>query len=169
MIAIKEVLVPVDFSSGSETALQYGRELARTFGARLNVLHIVEDVYLQLMMAGGAVGGSAAVEIQRDLEAAAQTQLDAVLGEDDRRELQARAALRTGVAAAQGIVDYAKESGTDIIVIGTHGRGGMSHLLMGSVAEKVVRTAPCPVLSVRHPEHEFVRPDALQRTSPSKP
>jgi nucleotide-binding universal stress UspA family protein len=169
MIAIKEVLVPVDFSSGSDTALQYGRELARTFGARLHALHVVEDVYMQLMMAGGAIGGSAAVEIQRDLENAAQTQLDAVIREDDRRELRARTALRTGVAAAQGVVDYARESNIDIIVIGTHGRGGMAHLLMGSVAEKVIRTAPCPVLSVRNPEHEFLRPDALQRSSPPSP
>jgi nucleotide-binding universal stress UspA family protein len=163
VIAIKDVLVPIDFSPDSETALTYGREFARTFGARLHTLHAVEDVYMQLMMAGGAIGGTAAVEIQRDLERAAQTRLDALIRDDDRRELRARAALRTGVAAAQAIVDYAQENAIDLIVIGTHGRGGMAHFLMGSVAEKVVRTAPCPVLTVRSPEHEFVRPDALQR------
>lgn len=165
MIAIKDVLVPIDFSPGSDTALKYGREFARTFGARLHALHAVEDVYMQLMMAGGAIGGTAAVEIQRDLENAAQTRLDALIRDDDRRELRAQTALRAGVAAAQAIVDYAQEHAVDLIVIGTHGRGGMAHLMMGSVAEKVVRTAPCPVLTVRSPEHEFVRPDALQRVA----
>ena len=59
------------------------------------------------------------------------------------------------------IVNYAKEIGSDLIVMGTHGRGPMAHLLMGSVAERVVRLAGCPVLVVRHPEHGFVVPDAL--------
>jgi nucleotide-binding universal stress UspA family protein len=59
------------------------------------------------------------------------------------------------------IVGYAKENDVDLIIMGTHGRGAIAHLLMGSVAERVVRTAPCPVLTVRHPEHEFVLPDAL--------
>ena len=59
------------------------------------------------------------------------------------------------------IVTYAYETRTDLIVMGTHGRGGVAHLLMGSVSERVVQTAGCPVLTVRHPEHEFIRPDAL--------
>jgi nucleotide-binding universal stress UspA family protein len=58
-------------------------------------------------------------------------------------------------------VQYARDESIDLIVMGTHGRGPFSHLLMGSVAERVVRAAPCPVLTVRHPEHEFVGPDAL--------
>jgi len=62
---------------------------------------------------------------------------------------------------AMAIVDYAREAHSDLIIMGTHGRGAMAQLLMGSVAERVVRTAPCPVLTVRHPEHEFVLPDAL--------
>jgi nucleotide-binding universal stress UspA family protein len=70
--------------------------------------------------------------------------------------------LRVSGTPALAIVTYAKDANLDLIVMGTHGRGGMAHVLMGSVAEKVVRTAPCPVLTVRHPEHEFVLPDALQ-------
>ena len=62
---------------------------------------------------------------------------------------------------AAAITSYAREWGIDLIVMGTHGRGGFAHLLMGSVSERVVQTAPCPVLTVRHPEHEFVLPDAL--------
>ena len=67
----------------------------------------------------------------------------------------------TAISPAAAIVDYARREQIDLIVMGTHGRGGVAHLLMGSVAERVVRTAPCPVLTVRHPEHEFVLPDAL--------
>ena len=59
------------------------------------------------------------------------------------------------------IVDYARHAKVELIVMGTHGRGAVAQLLMGSVAERVVRIAPCPVLTVRHPEHEFVLPDAL--------
>jgi nucleotide-binding universal stress UspA family protein len=163
MIAISRILVATDVSPGSETALDYGRELARTFGAQLDLLHVVDDVAAQLIMAGRTWGGSDFVDLQRDLEAAAASQLDDALREDDRRELRARATVRTHTGPAQGIVTYAADTGADLIVIGTHGRGGVSHLLLGSIAERVVRTAPCPVLTVRHPEREFVRPDALQK------
>ena len=67
----------------------------------------------------------------------------------------------TSGAPASAIVDYANEARIDLIIMGTHGRGTVAHMLMGSVAERVVRTAPCPVLTVRHPEREFVLPDAL--------
>jgi nucleotide-binding universal stress UspA family protein len=66
----------------------------------------------------------------------------------------------TSDAPAVAIVDYAARGKIDLIVTGTHGRGGVAHMVMGSVAERIVRTAPCPVLTVRHPEHEFVLPDA---------
>jgi nucleotide-binding universal stress UspA family protein len=67
----------------------------------------------------------------------------------------------TSVAPAETIVGYAKTEAIDVIVIGTHGRSGLAHLFMGSVAERVVRSAPCPVLTVHHPEHEFIAPDAM--------
>jgi nucleotide-binding universal stress UspA family protein len=67
----------------------------------------------------------------------------------------------TASSPAQAIVEYAKDHEIDMIVIGTHGRGALAHLVMGNVAERVVRLAPCPVLTVRHPERDFVRPDAL--------
>jgi nucleotide-binding universal stress UspA family protein len=81
---------------------------------------------------------------------------------EDRRELRARPIVLTETTPAAGIVAYAKEQQVDLIVMGTHGRHGWSHVMMGSVAEKIVRTAPCPVLTVRHPEHEFIVPDAIQ-------
>ena len=80
---------------------------------------------------------------------------------EDRVVLRGRAVIVTSNAPADAIVEYAKDSDIDLIVVGTHGRGVMGHLLLGSVAERVVRIAPCPVLTVRHPEREFVLPDAL--------
>ena len=84
------------------------------------------------------------------------------IDDDDRRELHAKTVLVTSVNPAVAIVTYAKDAAVDLIVIGTHGRGGVAHFYMGSVAERVVRTAPCPVLTVRRPEHEFIQPDASQ-------
>jgi nucleotide-binding universal stress UspA family protein len=65
-------------------------------------------------------------------------------------------------APAMAVIDYARKARIDLILIGTHGRTGLGHFVMGSVAEKIVRLAPCPVLTLKQPEHEFVRPDALQ-------
>ena len=80
---------------------------------------------------------------------------------DDCTALKAHVVLETSDNVADAIVDYAKSANIDLIVIGTHGRGAMAQLLVGSVAERVVRTAQCPVLTVKHPEREFVVPDAL--------
>ena len=167
MIVIKHVLVATDFSPASDTALSYGRELARHFGGTLHVLHVVENVSAYVVGADAAIGAMIPGTLQEELETSARRQLEAVVGEDDRRELNAKAVLLTGHGAASEIVTFARESAIDIIVVGTTGRGPMSHLLMGNVAEKVVRTAPCPVLTVRHPEHEFVLPDSLQRVARS--
>lgn len=160
MIVLENVLVSTDFSEPSITALEYGRTIARTFGASLHVAHVIDHVFLQGLVADAAPPNYA--YLLQELEAEGRRQLDATVREDDRRELGAKAVLLTCTTAAEGIVTYAKTANVDLIVMGTHGRGGWSHLVMGSVAEKVVRTAPCPVLTVRHPQHEFVAPDALQ-------
>lgn len=160
MISLQRILVPTDFGEAAETALNYGRALARTFKSTLTVLHVVGNVMATYGIEGYGAGYS---DIQRDIEAAARKQLDGVLSEEDMRELGAATVLRASNAPALAIVNYASEAKIDLIVIGTHGRGAMAHLLMGSVAERVVRTAPCPVLTVKHPEHEFVLPDALTR------
>jgi nucleotide-binding universal stress UspA family protein len=166
MITLKNVMVATDFSEPSETALDYGRAFARTFGAQLHVAHVVENVFTRT--AAGEFGVADVGPILRDLEEAARKELDRVVREDDRRELRAKPALLSSSAAALGLVTYATEASVDLIIIGTHGRGAMSRLLMGSVAERVVRTAPCPVLVVRHPERDFLAPDALQAVSQKK-
>jgi nucleotide-binding universal stress UspA family protein len=94
------------------------------------------------------------VALQREVEEAARRQLDAAVTQEDRRALAAKAITLTSNSPASSIVSYAKDAHVDLVLVGAHGRGGVAHLLMGSVAERVVRTAPCPVLTVRHPEHE---------------
>jgi len=163
MITLKNVLVATDFGEASESALAYGREFARAFGATLHVAHVVENVFTRAA-AAGEFGAADLGGLMQDLEAAARKQLEAAVAEDDRRELHARPVLLTSSSAALGVVNYAAEAKIDLVVIGTHGRGAFSKILMGSVAERVVRTAPCPVLTVRNPEHEFIHPDALQPT-----
>src|SRR5262245_6379592 len=159
MIVLKRILVATDFGEAAAAALDYGREFARIFGASLDVLHVAENMIGRGLGTDGFTIDCA--ELQRDLEAAAHKHLDELLGEEDRTMLHAKPVFMVANAPARAIVEYARESKADLILIGTHGRGNLAHLLMGSVAERVVRLAPCPVLTVRHPEREFVVPDAL--------
>ena len=158
MILLKTILVATDFSEPSDAALAYGRELAFTFGAKLVIAHVADRVF-----AFGGGDGFVFIDpdLQRNMEAGDRRQLEALISDEDREQLRAEAVVLTDSSPAQAINTYAKDAGVDLIVMGTHGRGAVTHLLMGSVAERVVRTAPCPVLTVRHPEREFVLPDAL--------
>ena len=148
MIVLKRVLVATDFSTPSDAALTYGRALARTFGASLHLLHVAENQFLRPVAADPAI-----------ITAAQMRWLDDRLTAADRNELRARAVVEISDSPAKAIVDYARGEAIDLIVLGTQGRSVMSQILVGSVAERVVRTAPCPVLTVHHPEHEFVVPE----------
>ena len=158
MVRLTHIVVATDFSEPSQTALTYGRELARTFGATLHVLHVADNLVARL---GAEYYPVAVPDLQKDIEDAAWKRLDTLLTPEDREQLRATPVMRTSTSAAAAIVDYAKDAAIDLIVMGTHGRGGVSRLFMGSVAERVVRTAPCPVLTVHQPEHDFIAPDAL--------
>jgi len=159
MITLKHILVATDFSEPSDAALTYGRALARNFCATLHVVHVVGRV--PTVVYGADAYAVSMPELQQELEDEARKQLAALVVDNDPEPMPVRQVLITSDAPATAIVDYAAREHIDLIVTGTHGRGGVAHLLMGSVAERVVRTAPCPVLTVRHPEHEFVTPDAL--------
>jgi nucleotide-binding universal stress UspA family protein len=157
MVVIKNILVATDFSAPSGVALAYGRDLARTYHAKLHVMHVVEDVLLRYSPEVGFVGG----DLQRDLDAVATRELNKFVTEEDRQDLSAMAVIEHGINPAETIVKYAKEHAIDLIVTGTHGRGAVKHFFMGSVAERVVRTAPCPALTVHTHERDFIVPDAL--------
>jgi nucleotide-binding universal stress UspA family protein len=140
-VAFKTILVATDFSDASTLALEYGRVLGQRFGAGLRVLHVVETpppLGSELHVPEVTSTTERAVGVaQRQLaDSLAQLTDNDVIGQILRGK------------AAKKIVEYAVDHDVDIIVMGTHGRGGLAHLLMGSVAELVVRTAPCPVLTV---------------------
>jgi nucleotide-binding universal stress UspA family protein len=161
MIALKNILVATDFSEAADQALSYGREFARAFKAALHVLNVTDDVYMRL---GGDAYTTVLPDLQKDVEETARRRLEALLIDNDPNPIRVQGAVTTSASPAAAIVQYARESNVDLIIVGTHGRGAVAHLLMGSVAERVVRTAPCPVLTVRHPERDFVTPDALVAT-----
>ena len=100
-------------------------------------------------------------ELASRFGATLRRRLHALVIDSDRSSAPTVPIVLTAMSPAPAILDYAKNHDIDAIVMGTHGRGAFAHLVMGSVAERVVRLAPCPVLTVRHPEHEFVRPDTL--------
>ncbi len=159
MIALKNILVATDFGEASDAACPYGRALARSFGATLHLFHATEEVSLNAF----ATEAYAVTipDLQREVDEAARNQLDGLILDGDGSGPAERSVIVMSSTPALAIVEYAKDHAIDLIVMGTHGRGPLAHLMMGSVAERVVRLAPCPVLTVRHPEHEFVHPDAL--------
>jgi universal stress protein A len=146
-MAIKRILIPVDFSDDSLRALAYAREFAKPFGAELCVLYVVEPIYYATPADMYATSPNIAMLIDEQRRVGAQ-QLARINADLKRKGARVRTLQKTG-SAAQCIVDTSKSVKADLIIMGTHGRTGFAHMLMGSVAEKVVRTAGCPVLTVR--------------------
>ena len=152
MIQIKNILLPLDFSDVSEQATRYAAELARRFGAKLHLLHVIEDPVVYLPMFE-----TYAVPTKDEFESFAQARLEGWLLPEGAEQVEVERRWRHGTPFVQ-IIQDARDNNADLIVIGTHGRGAAAHLLMGSTAEKVVRKAPCPVLTVRPEGHQFVHP-----------
>ncbi len=147
----KKILFPTDFSESSDAGLKYAASLARDTGAKLIIMHVEEPA--------AAYGGAGDVfyatpEID---EATLRQRLEAVVPSDKSIQFEHR--LVTGDPSTE-IVRLAEEDNVDLIVMGTHGRTGLVRLLMGSVAEAVVRRAPCPVFTLKHLREEMVESDA---------
>ena len=155
------ILVPTDFSEPSDAALDYARTLADKFGASIHVLHIIE-LHTSGAFSGESYIGPSLYEMQLK---EAQSKLAVRVLPADRARYGATSEVMTGIAA-DTIVEFAEDQHIDLIVMGTHGRTGLAHLLMGSVAEHVVRRSPCPVLTVRHaPAAEAVTVSRSGQTS----
>ena len=150
MLSISRILVPTDFSEPSEEALKYAKGLASCLGSSIYVLHVLEDLAAHAWTTEVYV--SALPGVHEEMERQARERLDQVLTAEEKTRFKAETALRMGSAFVE-VVRYAREQGIDLIVMGTHGRGAIAHMLLGSVAERVVRKAPCPVLTVRHKSH----------------
>jgi nucleotide-binding universal stress UspA family protein len=141
---IEHILVPTDFATASANALELGVQLARAFGAKLTLLHVWElpiYPYMDFMLNSAVI---------TEVEDAATKGLARALEELQKTMPTAHSKLKTGLPW-QGILDATEELGADLIVMGTHGRHGLSRLTLGSVAEKVVRLAKIPVLTVHAP------------------
>ncbi len=155
MIRIERILCPVDFSEPSVHALEYAVELGRQWNAEVELLHVLQPVVYGV----GSSGTFTALEAQvwNEVTQAADQQLKDLAEKVRQRHARTESHLATGVPFVE-IVQRARAREVDLIVMGTHGRTGVAHALIGSCAERVVRKAPCPVLTVKHPEHDFVMP-----------
>ena len=149
---LKNILVPIDFSPCSKKALQYAIPFARQFNATLTLVHVVQSNYFP---GGEFSGGYDFARVEKELRESAGQQLARLVLEEVDEFVAVKTAVRGG-PPVQEIVAAARELATDLILLSTHGRTGLKHVLVGSVAENVVRLAPCPVLVVREQEREFV-------------
>jgi len=155
MIELKTILAPTDFSETSKVALNHAKALAEKFGATLHLLHVLPDPHAQAWSIEAA--GVPVDELQTRWGREAKARLDEALTDAERSQLHAVTETRVGHPFLE-IIRYAKANDVDLIVIGTHGRGAIEHMLLGSVAEKVVRKAPCAVLTVREGQPSFALP-----------
>ncbi|MCX6537647.1 MAG: universal stress protein [Acidobacteria bacterium] len=155
MLAIKTILVPTDFSEASEAAVKYAKAMAEAFGSSLHLVHVVEDLLAHAWAAEVYVASMPS--LREEIEKEATERLGAIVTDEERQRLRVTTAVIAGNPFLE-IIRYARAHDVDLIVLGTHGRGPVAHMLLGSVAEKVVRKAPCPVLTVRPAHHEFVMP-----------
>lgn len=164
---LKAILVATDFSEASNVAVMYGRALAEAFHASLHVLHVLDDATLRGVVGEGYIGPAPTFpEREQAIEQEARDELDSLFSKAERDKLNVHLTVITGAAITE-ILRYAVEHQIDLVVMGTRGRGGLSHLLLGSVAEEVLRKSPCPVLVVHDRRHDVANLDAQGVTSVS--
>ena len=147
---IKNIMVPIDFSDYSKNALRYAAQFAKSFNAKLYLIYVVEPM---IYPADFSMGQVAIPSADMDLQGRAEEELQKLAAEIGN-SLEVEAIIKTGKPFFE-INDAAKEKDIDLIIIATHGHTGVEHLLFGSTAEKVVRKAPCPVLTLREPIKGF--------------
>jgi universal stress protein A len=152
MISLKKILCPIDHSDCSKEALKYAVSFAMKNEAKLYLLHIIDIRSFN----DSVVAMSQQIPDEETLELLRIKLLDCI-PEEIRDDMNVEAIVVQGIPFAE-IISTAREKDIDMIVIGSHGRTGLKHMMLGSVSEKVVRKAPCPVLTVRQTDHEFVMP-----------
>jgi nucleotide-binding universal stress UspA family protein len=151
---IKTILFPTDFSQGARAAMDHAISLAKDYDARLILLYVIQDISIAEWYIPSTLSVTDLVE---DMQKSAWQEMDRWAAEVAAKVKNAEKMVVRGVPFVE-IIRTAKEKNVDMIVIGTHGRTGIDHMLFGSTAEKVVRKAPCPVLTVRIAGKEFKMP-----------
>jgi nucleotide-binding universal stress UspA family protein len=154
-----KIVAATDFSEDSTLALTYAEEIARRFGSEMILLHV--DQALPPVMVSPEIGPvmdvGAMTRIAEEQRMMAQKELDKIVNRLREAGLKARSMLKVGSPFLE-IIHVARAENADLIVMGTHGRTGIAHVLMGSVAERVVQKAHCPVLTIRHPDRKYKHP-----------
>ena len=160
---LTRILAPTDFSKYSGFALEWAAYLAQCMKAELILLHVIpeeEGRITQEIIGEGAVAHiplGIRQDVVDDRQKKFREQLNLVLSSDVKESIKVSEIIQIGVPFVE-IIKVAKEKEVDLIVMGTHGRTGLSHVFIGSVAEKVVHHAHCPVLTIKHPQYKFVAP-----------
>jgi len=147
MLAFKVIVVPTDFSDHSLRAIPYAVSLAEKFNARLKVVFVSEPA---LQVADVAWVGIDERSMSQEHLEEARRNLERIALEQVPTDVQVDAEVLSG-DAVEAVIAYARDVNADLVVMATHGRSGLSHMLMGSVAEQIVRKAPCPVLTLKQP------------------
>ncbi len=153
MLPFKKILCPTDFSEPSSEALKVANELALHFSAELCLVHVLAPIPVVTaattpISAGAPTTTFDVVAYEKELKVASQEKLSALIDRGVAKELKVQSYLAQGKAADE-IARIAEKEKVDLIIISTHGETGFRHMIFGSVAEKVVRHAPCPVLTIR--------------------
>ena len=142
---IQKILCPVDFSEPSREAMQHAEQLAKALGAEMLLAHVVVPALYPVAFGAAPMG---AVSLDQDAQEAVKANLQATAQEVSERGVPCQALVDVGTPSRR-LVEMVQEHGVDLLVIGTHGATGLSHVLLGSTAERVVRLCPCPVLTVK--------------------
>ncbi len=151
-IKLKKLLCPLDLSEFSCHALDYAVTLAEQYQGIIYVIYVIPNFIYSDSLSHYWVGS---IDLDK-LEKESREKLQAICDERISPELQYEITIFKDNVPAKAISDYAKEKEVDLIVIATHGYSGLDHFILGSTAEKTMRMAPCPVLAIKHPEHDFI-------------
>jgi nucleotide-binding universal stress UspA family protein len=156
---INKVLVPIDFSDYSKIALKYAVDFAQKFNAEMFLVYVVEPV---IYPPDFSMGQIAIPSVNTEWDIKAKEELDKLADSEIPDGVKVKTTIKTGKPFLE-IIETASEEDVDLIIIATHGHSGMEHILFGSTAEKVVRKAPCPVLTLREPIKGFSFKDEIKK------
>ncbi len=156
---LNKILVPIDFSDYSKNALKYAVNFAKLFNAEILLIYVVEPV---IYPPDFSMGQIAIPTVTTEFDDRAKEELNKLAKNEIPQQLKVSIIIRTGKPFVE-IIDTASEADVDLIIIATHGHSGVEHILFGSTAEKVVRKAPCPVLTLREPVKGFLFKEEMKK------
>jgi nucleotide-binding universal stress UspA family protein len=158
-LSIKKVLVPIDFSDYSKSSLKYAVNFAKSFGAEITLVYVIEPI---IYPPDFSMGQIAIPSVSPEWDERAKDELDKLAKNEISPDVKVKVVIKTGKPFVE-IIETASEENVDLIIIATHGHSGVEHILFGSTAEKVVRKAPCPVLTLREPIKGFKYKEELKK------